>query len=336
MSVIREPEIAVIIVNYGTADLAIEAVESVRARQHGGRKVEVHVVDNASPDGDAARLAEAHAAHGWGEGVVLHLESVNHGFGRGNNVVLRSLEARDRPPAKVMLLNPDARLDNEAVEMLAAFLDAHPKAGAAGSAIHLPDGRRVSAAFRFPSLLSELERAALFGPVTKLLDRFRTPLPPDLATQKVDWVSGASVMFRFNAVREAGFFDPAYFLYFEELDLMRALRARGWETWYVAEARAVHHEAVATGVAKRAGRRRRPEYVYESWRHYYVKNHGRAYALCAAAMAIAGGGIHAATAALRGRESWLPLHHFGDFGRVALALLFGPSGAARQPPGRSG
>jgi N-acetylglucosaminyl-diphospho-decaprenol L-rhamnosyltransferase len=47
----RDPEIAVIIVNYGTPDLAIEAVESVRARLHGGRRVEVHLVDNASPGG---------------------------------------------------------------------------------------------------------------------------------------------------------------------------------------------------------------------------------------------------------------------------------------------
>jgi N-acetylglucosaminyl-diphospho-decaprenol L-rhamnosyltransferase len=193
----------------------------------------------------------------------------------------------------------------------------------------------VSAAFRFPSLLSELERAALFGPVTKLLGPFRTPLSPDLQTQRVDWVSGASVMFRFDAMREAGFFDPAYFLYFEEVDLMRALRARGWETWYVAEARSVHHEAVATGVAKRSGRRRRPDYVYDSWRHYYVKNHGRAFALCAAGMALVGGGLHAASAALRGRESWLPLHHFGDFGRLALGLLVGRRAAARPAPGRS-
>jgi hypothetical protein len=63
------------------------------------------------------RLAEAHGTRGWGEGVSSTSRSVNHGFGRGNNVVLRALEARERPPEKVMLLNPDARLDNEAADV---------------------------------------------------------------------------------------------------------------------------------------------------------------------------------------------------------------------------
>ena len=77
--------IAVIVVNYGTAPLAVSAVESVLERQHGGRLVEIHLVDNASPNDDAAFLRETHAAKGWGERVTLHLENENRGFGRGNN-----------------------------------------------------------------------------------------------------------------------------------------------------------------------------------------------------------------------------------------------------------
>ena len=61
--------VAVIIVNYATADLAIAAVDSVLSRQHGSHPVAVHVVDNASPNGDAAVLAKAHAARDW-EGRV--------------------------------------------------------------------------------------------------------------------------------------------------------------------------------------------------------------------------------------------------------------------------
>lgn len=131
-------EVAVIVVNHGTAELAIAAVESVLARDHGGRAVELHLVDNASPDDDADRLAAAHAERGWGARVVLHLESENHGFGRGNNLVLEQLAARRTPPDKVFLLNPDARLENEALDLLAGVLDARPKAAFAGSAIVTP------------------------------------------------------------------------------------------------------------------------------------------------------------------------------------------------------
>ena len=122
-------------------------------RDHGGRTVEVHLVDNASPGDDAARLAAAHAKHGWNGRVTLHLEDVNHGFGRGNNLVLEKLAARATPPDKVMLLNPDARLENEAIAILADFLDAHPRAGLAGRADRAgPAEIPVSSAFRFHSL----------------------------------------------------------------------------------------------------------------------------------------------------------------------------------------
>ena len=129
-------DIAVSIVNYGTADLVIEAVESVLARDHGGRRVEVHVVDNASPGDDAAVLEAAHGAKDWAaRGVILHLEDENHGFGRGNNVVLQALAARETPPEFVFFLNSDAWLENEALDILARALEADPKACGAGAGI---------------------------------------------------------------------------------------------------------------------------------------------------------------------------------------------------------
>ena len=317
----QSAEIAVIVVNYGTAELAIDAVESVLAKTHGGRSVEVHLVDNASPGSDRESLRAAASERGWAGRVELWLEDKNHGFARGNNVVLKALAARDRAPEKVFLLNPDARIEGETIAALAAFLDAHPKAATAGAAICKPDGTRVTAAFRFPSIPGELVRTANIGPVTRLLSRWRVPMSPELSTQKVDWVAGAAVMFRFEAIREAGFFDPAYFLYFEEIDLMQALRRGGWETWYVAETSAVHEEGAATGVSTDDGRKRRPAYVYEAWRHYYLKNHGRAYALAAALVGLAGGTVNLVVSALRGQTAWLPRNYAGDVTRLVLVPL---------------
>ena len=48
-SLASRADVAVIIVNYGTAHLAVQAVDSVLERQHHGLGVEVHLVDNASP-----------------------------------------------------------------------------------------------------------------------------------------------------------------------------------------------------------------------------------------------------------------------------------------------
>lgn len=315
-------EISVIVVNYETADLAIEAVESVLGQNHHRRTVDVHLVDNASPGGDAEALTQAHADRDWGKRVTLYLEKTNHGFGRGNNLVLRALDARDTPPQMVMLLNPDARLFNEAIAILADALEAHPIAGFAGAGISKPDGTVVTAAFRFPNAVNEFSQALNFGPVARLCKRWQVPLPATQPHGPVDWVSGAAVLIRFDALRQVGFFDPAFFLYFEEVDLMRQAARIGWQAWYVPEAKVVHAEGAATGV-KSGQPIRRPAYWYHSWQYYFRKHHGRVGAILAGTGWMLGAAGDRVIARLRGQQVHGALHLFRDFWAAGMRPLLG-------------
>lgn len=318
-----QADIAVIIVNYGTADLAIAGVQSVLERTHGGRHVEVHLVDNASPSGDARRFAQAHAANGWGQRVTIWAETDNHGFGRGNNLVIRALAARAQPPRYVFLLNPDATLDNEALDLLAGHMDAHPGVGACGAGISFPSGEPVTAAFRFPSARGTFAQAVNFGPLTSRFRRHLVPLPPDHPQGPVDWVAGAAVMFRLDVLRELDGFDPAFFLYYEEVELMHRIKMAGHDIHYLPAARVFHVEGAATDVkSKEARRKEKPAYWYASWLHYFRKTHGRHGALKVAFAWLAGAALNAPIAALRGQTPSYPLHFFRDFWRlVVLPLL---------------
>lgn len=316
--------VAVVLVNYGTAGLCIEAVESVLSRDHGARAVSVHLVDNASPGDDAGRLAREHADRGWGTRVTLYPEQVNHGFGRGNNVVFEALARKETPPAAVFLLNPDARLENEAIAALADFLDSHPAVACVGARIAKPDGTPVTSAFRFPSATSEFSDTLSFGPVARLFTSSSVPLPAELPTGRVGWVAGAAVMIRWQALIEVGGFDPDYFLYFEEVDLMRRLAAGGWETWHLCEARVIHAEGAATGV--RSGDERRmplPDYWYDSWYTYFTKNHGAGFARVAALARAAGWGMNRGISALRHRPTTAPPRWLDGFSRRVIRPLFG-------------
>lgn len=317
--------IAVIVVNYGTADLAVEAVDSVLVRHHGSRQVEVHLVDNASPGDDADRFRTEHVERGWGSWVTLHLEAVNHGFGRGNNIVLEELLDRPDGPDAVFLLNPDARLENEAIDLLAQRLEADAGLGFAGAGISLPDGTAVTAAFRFPSIPGEFSQALAFGPVARAMARWQVPLPPDLAESDVDWVAGAAVMMRTEMLRQIGTFDPGFFLYFEEVDLMRRGALGGWRCRYVPEARVVHVEGASTDV--KSGRpelKRHPSYRYHSWSRYFVKTHGRLGAGMAAAAALIGSAGHQVIARLRRRPPGTVPHFFPDFWTHAARPILAP------------
>jgi N-acetylglucosaminyl-diphospho-decaprenol L-rhamnosyltransferase len=316
-------EVSVIVVNYDTLALTLAAVESVLRENHGQRSLTIHVVDNASPNGDSRRLRQLHAERKWGDAVVLHLNAKNLGFGGGNNVALRQLAKSSSPPRYVFLLNPDARVEGKTIETLAAFLDGRNTAAAAGAAISRPDGTPVSAAFRFPTIGREFVQGVRMGVLSRLLSRAAVSLPPHAGEQEVDWVSGAAVMFSFAALRDVGFFDPDFFLYFEETELMWRLRRAGYAICYVPSARVVHEGGAATGMRRQDTEHpAKPGYWYDSWRLFHVKTQGVSRARMAALACLTGSGFHVAGQSVRGRASKVPTSFFTDFRRHVLQPLF--------------
>lgn len=314
------PSIAVIIVNYGTAQLALDAAASALSQNLPGRWLHVHLVDNASPGADAALLGPEIAARGWQDRVTFWPERVNHGFGRGNNVVLSALAEAATAPDYVLLLNPDAVLEADALSRLSTLLDSRSEVAGVGAGVSQPDGRPVTAAFRFPSALGEFEATACFGPVSRLLHRHRIPLPPDQPEGPVDWVAGAAVLFRFSALRAVGFFDPAFFLYFEEVDLMRRLQAQAGPIWYLPSARVRHIEGASTGVQSGI-HRSRPAYWFDSWHLYHRRAVGRPRAVATACAHLAGALVNIAQTRLRGARPLLPQRYLRDFTALALRPL---------------
>jgi GT2 family glycosyltransferase len=317
--------IDVIIVSYNTGELACSAVRSVLEAPHADHDVHIHLVDNASDDDSATLFARQARKASWADRVTLYLETENHGFGRGNNIVLHRLAQVQDPPEYVFLLNPDARLKNATIAVLTAFLDSHPKAAVAGARAFNPGNPvPVTAAFRFPGMISVFSEAINFGPVARLLRKFDVALPPDLPTRQVDWVSGAAVLARFDVWRDLGFFDPEYFLYFEEVDLMRRTKAAGWQCWHVAEAEIIHIEGAATQVRSAdTARPRRPAYWYHSWQYYFRTTHGRLYAIVTAVGWMTGAACNTVLSKVRGTTPHAPKRFFTDFWHHSVRPLIG-------------
>ena len=135
-------------------------------------------------------------------------------------------------------------------------------------------------------------------------------------------------MFRFDALRQIGFFDPIYFLYFEEVDMMRRLRDAGWHMLYVTEARVTHIAGVSTEVKTGHYKERpRPAYVYESWRYYFRRRHGWSYAMLTALLVSFSALVHKAVAKLKQKPAGLPPDFLKDHWRfVVLPLIQRPRG----------
>ncbi len=315
----RLARVLAVTVNYRTPDLALRALGSLERERNQVADLRAVLVDNASGDGSAERIRTGLAASGARSWAALLESPVNGGFGAGNNLALRAALAQAEPPDYFLLLNPDAALDAGALATLVDFLAAHPRVGMVGPATEVGRGNLCGTAFRFPGILNSLDEGLHFGPVSRLLARWRLVHPPRAEPHATDWLSGGCLLVRREMLQQVGLFDEGYFLYFEEVDLAwRAARA-GWESWYVPAARILHEAGASTGAS--AGReleRRMPRYWFESRRRFFLKCRGRAVCLLADLAWAGGNGLWNLRRWLSRAPRKEPLGFWGDFVRFNL------------------
>jgi GT2 family glycosyltransferase len=307
----------VVIVNYRTPDLVIACLASLAGEVARFPDVRVAVVDNASGDGSAGRIAAAITEEGWGGWASVRESPVNGGFSYGNNLAIRpwiGTEAGAAGPSLFWMLNPDTVVQPGAIGAILSFMQAHPQAGVIGTGIMDEAGERWPFAFRFPSLASELEGAWRLSLLSRLLARRALAQRMGAAPAQVDWLSGASIVVRRAVFETAGLLDEDYFLYFEETDFFHRVAAAGWERWYVPQAVVMHIAGQSTGVTgKGAARRRVPAYWFASRRRYLLRNHGRLHAIAADLIVITGTALWRLRCWLLRRRSDIAPHFLWDF-----------------------
>ncbi len=272
-------DLAIVTVSYNTRDLLAECLEAALAGlARSGLAGQVWVVDNASADGSAGMVRDRFP------GIYLIAHDENVGFAAGNNLALRAMgfpvEARapdcgparaekgtaraekgaaraekgpvraiEGKPRHVLFLNPDTRVVGDALGTMVRFLDETPGAGAAGARLVHGDGSFQHSAFGFPGLWQilfdffplhpRLLESRLNGRYPRRRYAAGEPFP-------VDHPLGAALMVRGETLNQVGGFDERYFMYCEEIDLCRRIKAAGWEIFCVPGAQIVHHVAQST------------------------------------------------------------------------------------------
>lgn len=214
-------------------------VVSYNARQHLRRCLaelgpghELIVVDNASTD-SSVELVEEEFPHA----AILRLER-NVGFGAASNVGIRHATRR-----YFLLLNPDAWPVADAVEELVALAERRPRAGAVGPRLVRPSGELERSVRGFPTvwrLATEYFFLRWFAPRSRALNAFYSGGFDHDAEREAEFLVGAALLLRREAVEEVGGFDPAFFMFNEEVDLCFRLRRAGWEVVFHPGATFVH------------------------------------------------------------------------------------------------
>ena len=230
--------VSAVIVHYKTP---AETVAAAHALADAAPGAEIVVVDNASGDSIAPRLAaEVPAAR-------LVAESENRGYGAACN---RGARETGRP--FLLFLNSDAFVQTGAVDALVAALDADPRAAAVGPRLENPDGTHQPSILRLPTLW----RVFCESSGLAYLSGGRGPFHGHSATREshsmareVEAAKGAALLVRRSAFEQAGGFDESFFLYAEETDLMARWHRLGWRVLFDPSARVVHSGGASGGDA---------------------------------------------------------------------------------------
>jgi len=225
MSISSSVDISIVIVNWNTRELLRKCLTSVVVHAPSNAAVEVIVIDNGSQDGSVAMVEQEFPA------VRKILNSQNVGFSKANNQGILSSKS-----TYILLLNSDALLLKNSLDDFLSFMNQHTDVAACGPHLIRPDGSVQPFLFGDDPAPGYLLRRAF----NRLL--LHQPLHNWNTTQtiEVDWVSGACLFVRRQAVNSVGLLDENIFMYFEDNDWCLRMRKKGWKVFYNPEITVLH------------------------------------------------------------------------------------------------
>ncbi|MBM4140434.1 MAG: glycosyltransferase family 2 protein [Nitrospira sp.] len=259
-------DVTVSIVTYNSKNVIENCIRSVIETTK-DMDVEIIVVDNFSEDGSAEliRLLFPH--------VRLIENRENVGFGKAHNQAFRLSKGR-----YFLILNPDTIIFPNAIQKMVEFMDSHTHAGVAGCKIFWDDEKN----FMFPDLrIHNLKTSIIhFTPFCRFFPNnliskwfwktayhvWNAKIPTE-----VDGVTGGLLMVRREIFESVGLFDENFFLFFEEHDLLKRIKKKGWKIYYLPDAEIQHYfEESFRNSSIDAGKIYRQSALYYYKKHYKV------------------------------------------------------------------
>ncbi|HUV35694.1 MAG TPA: glycosyltransferase [Patescibacteria group bacterium] len=224
-------DVSIVIVTHNSLAPVVDCLSSLRDHPPSVPH-EIIVIDNASTDGTCEAVAERF------DTVRLVANEENVGYSRGVNQGIRLSTGR-----MILVLNPDIIVNEASVDRLLAFMDRTPYAGIAGAKLVYPDGRLQYSCRSFYTMQALLLRRTFLGKLFPRARALREHLLIDydhVTPRRVDWVLGACMMVRREAVERVGRMDERFFLYFEDIDWCYRMKQQGWNVYYVPDSVMIH------------------------------------------------------------------------------------------------
>ena len=254
------PTVSITVVVFNSATCVRSCLRSLRDEVQSGY-AEVLVVDNASPD-ESAEIVERE----FPEARLIKSDS-NRKFAGGCNLSWPFVRGR-----YWLLLNPDAVVPPNGLRELVKWMEQHPQLGAASPKLVDKQGRDQCAGRRFQSIsrsLLEMSRLHLLLPQRTRANLFLGSYWNGSDHTNVDWVPGAALIARREAVEDAGLLSEEVLFYGEDSEWCWRIRNAGWRIGVCGQVSFEHEEGQSTSRTWDEDDRRRRMWlgIYDASRH---------------------------------------------------------------------
>jgi len=247
----NDVDLSIVIVNWNAFEVTSACVDSIVAHLF-DLKYEILLVDNGSTDRSVERFREN--VH-----VRLIANDSNLGFAKANNIGLRNAVGQ-----LFLLLNNDTIILHDSIQKSVEFLRNHPTVGMMGCRLLNADRTLQRSCSRFPRVLTSLiGRQAVARAFKGLRPNSEFPLgsayldEDHLHELRPDWIMGAFMMVKREAVDVAGLLDEDYFMYAEDMDWCYRIKRSGWEIAYSPDFSIIHLGGESSRTVPEATLRRR-------------------------------------------------------------------------------
>lgn len=224
-------DLSISIVNWNTEAFLKECIQSI---YKGTQKIsyEIFVVDNGSRDG-SVEMVRTHFPN-----VHLIANQMNKGFASANNQAVQLSRGR-----YIIFLNPDTVVHEGALDRMVQCMEEHFEAGVVGCKLLNRDGSIQHSLRKFPDFSTIMIGGTILRRVPFLKQKIKYFKMEEFSfsqVEEVDVTSGAALLVKKAVLNEVGLMDGNYFMFVEDLDLCRRIRAKGYKIYFLPDAVITH------------------------------------------------------------------------------------------------
>lgn len=222
-----EPLVSIITVNYNQSQVTFDLLESLRHISYSN--IEIIVVDNASPTDEPQAIKQKYPE------VTLILSDKNLGFAGGNNLGVRASKGK-----YLLFINNDTEVPSDFLEPLVQLCEKDGEIGMVSPKIK----------FHWNPDIVQYAGFTKMNPYTLRnngLGYYKRDCPELNQLSETESIHGAAMMVPRKVIEEVGMMTEVYFLYYEEHDWAEMIKRAGYKIYYQPASYILHKESVSTG-----------------------------------------------------------------------------------------